>query len=402
MDGILIIPDEPLIASADATGPMPDDSLPSPRRKKKRSTQDADSGGPHEESAPLSEDVARNDRRPGSGPEAGSGGDGEPTTDNRELTTDAIEIIPMRVVEAILFAADSPLPPNKIAAILGVGDARDVRKHIAALNELYAAAGNAFRIEEIAGGFRMMTLPAYNRWLTKLLRARQETKLTGASMETLAIVAYKQPCTRADIEAVRGVAAGDMLNRLREMNLIKIVGRAEDLGRPLLYGTTKRFLEVFGLAGLEDLPQVDALRGGAQPSETLGAGESIASGEALGAVERSGPMESGGPMETLDVGEGVADARGEIGASAELKISDADVDVRDFDMHEGGVAGSASAEALPTETPHETLPVEQLPMEASADLTPQQGHAGEHPPPKAMVTPRKSRARKPKDEPPAQ
>ena len=82
-------------------------------------------------------------------------------------------------------------------------------------------------------------------------------------MESLAVVAYKQPCTRADVEAVRGVAAGEMLNRLREMNLVKIVGRAEDLGRPMLYGTTKRFLEVFGLASLEDLPQVEALSGGA-------------------------------------------------------------------------------------------------------------------------------------------
>jgi segregation and condensation protein B len=151
-----------------------------------------------------------------------------------------------------------------------VGDGRDVRRHIKSLNARYQEQGSSFRIEEIAGGFRMMTLPAYNRWLVKLLRVRQETKLSAAAMETLAIVAYKQPCTRADIEAIRGVAAGDVLNRLREMNLVKIVGRAEDLGRPMLYGTTKRFLEVFGLPGLEDLPQVEALRSGATagPSQT--------------------------------------------------------------------------------------------------------------------------------------
>jgi segregation and condensation protein B len=110
----------------------------------------------------------------------------------------------------------------------------------------------------------MLTLPAYHTWLAKLLRARQDSKLSGAALETLAIVAYKQPCTRADVEAIRGVAAGDMLNRLREMNLVKIVGRGEDLGRPLLYGTTKRFLEVFGLPSLEDLPQVAALSSGAK------------------------------------------------------------------------------------------------------------------------------------------
>jgi len=340
MDGVLTIPDEPTIATIDLAGAMPDDDMPS---------RESHEGAAHD-----------------GGPD-----DAGPTADAKQPTTDGpTEITPMRVVEAILFAADSPLPPNKIASILGVGDARDVRKHIAGLNELYEVAGNAFRIEEIAGGFRMMTIPAFNRWLTKLLRARQETKLTGASLETLAIVAYKQPCTRADIEAVRGVAAGDILNRLREMNLVKIVGRAEDLGRPLLYGTTKRFLEVFGLAGLEDLPQVDALRGGAQPSA-------------------SPPQESGETGESGPAVEGGLPA----------------ISTSDFDMHEGGVPGSASAEALPadtsTETPPETNLKIQLPLEASADLAPPQGHAPEHPPPKAVVTPRKGRTRKPKDEPPA-
>lgn len=175
----------------------------------------------------------------------------------------APEIQPRQVVEAILFATDSPLPAAKIAKILGVGDAREVRGHIAALNQQYAEMGLSFRINEIAGGFQMLTLPAFNAWLSKLLRTRDETRLTAAALETLAIVAYKQPVTRADVESIRGVAAGDVLNRLREMNLVKIVGRAEDLGRPMLYGTTKQFLEVFGLASLEELPQVEALRGGA-------------------------------------------------------------------------------------------------------------------------------------------
>lgn len=187
----------------------------------------------------------------------------------------ATEIVPRHVVEAILFAADSPMPAAKISSVLGVGDARDVRKHIEALNESYATNGNSFRIEQIAGGYQMMTLPAYNTWLAKLLRTRQETKLSPAAMETLAIVAYKQPCTRAEVEAVRGVAVGDVINRLREMNLVKIVGRAEDLGRPMLYGTTKRFLEVFGLPSLNDLPRVEALSsGGREPAPKIEAQES--------------------------------------------------------------------------------------------------------------------------------
>lgn len=213
----------------------------------------------------------------------------DPTADTRadELDThDAADersqpsIEPIRVVESVLFASDSPLPAAKIANIVGVGDARDMKKHIASLNEQYAAHGLSFRIEEIAGGYQMLTLPEYNTWLTKLLRAREETKLSQAAMETLAIVAYKQPATRADIEAIRGVAAGDMLNRLREINLVKIVGRAEDLGRPLLYGTTKHFLEVFGLGTLEDLPQVEVLKSAAASISNAGVSAKQAESEA--------------------------------------------------------------------------------------------------------------------------
>ncbi|MCH9021884.1 MAG: SMC-Scp complex subunit ScpB [Planctomycetes bacterium] len=101
-----------------------------------------------------------------------------------------------------------------------------------------------------------------NQRLSKLFQARRETRLSQAALETLAIVAYKQPILRADIEAIRGVAAGEVLNRLRELNLVKIVGRAEEIGRPLLYGTTKKFLDVFGLGSLDDLPQDQEL---AQP-----------------------------------------------------------------------------------------------------------------------------------------
>jgi segregation and condensation protein B len=218
------------------------------------------------------------------------------------------EILPHRVVEAILFSSDSPLPPQKIAQVMGVGTARDVRKHIETLNREYAERSLAFRVEEIAGGFQMLTLPVYNAWLTKLLRTRQETKLSQAALETLAIVAYKQPCTRADIEAIRGVAAGDLLQRLREMNLVKIVGRAEDLGRPLLYGTSKRFLEVFGLPSLEDLPQVEALAGGipatapriAEQSPSAAEEEPPAAAASPGDIEGAEESAAGGMAVALD------------------------------------------------------------------------------------------------------
>lgn len=222
--------------------------------------------------------------------------DGAPdATAPAEADSIAAEITPRQIVEAILFSTDSPLPPAKIAQVLGVGDARDVRKHIKALNELYEQIGLSFRIEEIAGGFQMMTLPAFNTWLSRLLRARQDNRLSSAAMETLAIVAYKQPVQRAEIESIRGVAAGDLLNRLREMNLVKIVGRAEDLGRPLLYGTTKRFLEVFGLANLEDLPKVEALREGLK-----GAGNTADMRAAVSPVEPPPSASDEAPAQSAD------------------------------------------------------------------------------------------------------
>ncbi len=228
---------------------------------------------------------------------------------------DATPIEPRRVVEAVLFAADSPIPAAKVASILGVGNAADVRKHVADLNEEYESRGQSFRIDEVAGGYQMLTLPVYNTWLAKLLRARQETKLSSAAMETLAVVAYKQPVTRAEIEAVRGVAAGEMLNRLREINLVKIVGRAEDLGRPLLYGTTKRFLEVFGLASLEDLPQVEALASGAKSTAAktttqAAAAESVVPEQSHGASsddEEPTDGDKSGPLLTLVEGDDESD-----------------------------------------------------------------------------------------------
>jgi segregation and condensation protein B len=163
------------------------------------------------------------------------------------------------VVEAVLFASDEPLREARLADIVGTR-AKQIRQHIKSLNEKYEANNNAFRIEQVAGGYQMLTLSPYNHWLKKLLRVRDESKLSPAALETLAIIAYKQPVIRADIEAVRGVAASEMIRSLMYKGLVKIVGRAEVLGRPMLYGTTKKFLEVFGLNSLKDLPKIEELK----------------------------------------------------------------------------------------------------------------------------------------------
>lgn len=163
------------------------------------------------------------------------------------------------VVEALLFAGEAPIPPSRIGAVAELTPA-NVRKSIARLNEKYQAMHCSFRVEEIAGGYQMLTLPEYHDVLRRLYDVKKEARLSQAALETLAIVAYRQPILRADIEAIRGVASGEMLRNLMERGLAKIVGRAEVIGRPMLYGTTRKFLEVFGLASLDDLPRVEELR----------------------------------------------------------------------------------------------------------------------------------------------
>jgi segregation and condensation protein B len=164
------------------------------------------------------------------------------------------------VIEAVLFASDEPLTEARLESVVELGSAKQVRECIENLNNKYRANNSAFRIEKIAGGYQMLTLSVYNSWLQKMLRARTDSKLSQAALETLAILAYKQPIIRADVEAIRGVASGEIIRSLMFKGLVKIVGRAEVLGRPLLYGTTKKFLEVFGLNTLKDLPKIEELK----------------------------------------------------------------------------------------------------------------------------------------------
>ncbi len=176
-------------------------------------------------------------------------------------TTQQPELVPTTesVLEAVLFAADEPLTDSKLANIVET-TAKQVRESIETLNAKYAAENHAFRIEQIAGGYQMLTLNTYNFWLKKMLRARSDNKLSPAAMETLAIIAYKQPIIRADVEAIRGVAVGEVIRSLMYKGLVKITGRAEILGHPMLYGTTKKFLEIFGLNSLKDLPKAEELK----------------------------------------------------------------------------------------------------------------------------------------------
>ncbi len=166
----------------------------------------------------------------------------------------------LATLEAVLFAADEPLPARRLAAAVGLADGTEARKLVRRLQELYDRDGTAFQVEELAGGFQLLTRPEFHPWLARLRRTSNELRLTSAARETLAIIAYRQPIMRADVEGIRGVQCSDVLRQLMEKGLIRIAGRHDSLGRPVLYGTTKKFLQAFGLRSLRDLPQAEQLK----------------------------------------------------------------------------------------------------------------------------------------------
>lgn len=159
-------------------------------------------------------------------------------------------------VEAVLFLARDPLPVRRIAKLARLADGTRARSLLKELQRLYESDTSPFRIESVAGGFQILTHPAFGPWLRRLLDSHSQHRLSAAAMETLAVVAYRQPVSRADIEAIRGVGCEEMIRQLLDRDLVAVAGRSEQLGRPHLYGTTRQFLRVFGLARLEDLPAV--------------------------------------------------------------------------------------------------------------------------------------------------
>ena len=169
-------------------------------------------------------------------------------------------------VEGVLFLAREPLTSRKVAQLAGLADATEARTLVRLLNQRYDQLGRAFRIEEVAGGFSILTRPQFAPWLRRLAYVPGETRLTQSAMETLAIVAYRQPVLRADIEVIRGMGCGEVLKQLMNKDLVRICGRSEELGRPYLYGTTRRFLQMFGLRSADRLPRADWINAVRSPS----------------------------------------------------------------------------------------------------------------------------------------
>lgn len=170
----------------------------------------------------------------------------------------------LHIVEALLFGSDEPLTLKQIVSIISSSEDSGLRmritedeilQHVRDLNAQYVQTGRAFRIIQVAGGYQFATMPEYADWLGKMVKEKAKRKLSQSALETLSVIAYKQPVTKPEIEAIRGVGADYVIGSLLERGLITIVGRAATPGRPLLYGTTQEFLKHFGINDLADLPK---------------------------------------------------------------------------------------------------------------------------------------------------
>jgi segregation and condensation protein B len=161
------------------------------------------------------------------------------------------------VVEAMLFISDKPVTVEQIKDVVGNLDAGQVRQVISELNTEYEQSNRGIRITEVAGGFRMITPPQLAPFLRKMYKQRRAERLSKPALETLAIIAYKQPLTRLEIETLRNVNVDGVMSSLVEKGLIRITGRKNAPGRPFVYGTTRQFLEYFGLKSLDELPKME-------------------------------------------------------------------------------------------------------------------------------------------------
>ncbi len=165
----------------------------------------------------------------------------------------------LQTVEALLFAAHEPLPPSTLAPNLNGSAVTTLDRIMIEINHRLTRGGHPMRVRKVAGGYQMHVLPEFGPAIEAALVKTKLQRLSRAGLETLAIIAYKQPCSTPEIERIRGVSCGGVLSTLLERDLVAIAGRSEGPGRPLLYGTTRKFLEYFGLNSLDDLPRVEEL-----------------------------------------------------------------------------------------------------------------------------------------------
>ncbi len=182
-----------------------------------------------------------------------------------------------KIIETLLFITDRPVKVSRLVDVIENTTAKQVREAISKLQDDYTVRGSAVQIMEIAGGYQMCTKPEYGRWVRRLYNEKMTTRLSNAALETLAIIAYKQPLTRAEMEAIRGVDVAGPLEKLLDRGLVRVVGRKDTIGHPMVYGTTDEFLRMFGLNKVSELPdlQVFAAKNIEEKQEDLPFGEPL-------------------------------------------------------------------------------------------------------------------------------
>ncbi len=236
----------------------------------------------------------------------------------------------IQIIEALLFASDSPITGKKLREIIPeIGTEKKIKKLISEIDEKYQKQNSPLKIVELAGGFQIVTREEFATWISQLFRARSRAKLTRKGLETLSIIAYKQPITKVEVEKIRGVNSDGVVRTLIERNLITVRGREKAPGNPLLYGTTNYFLEYFGLKSITDLPKLkevdELLKGDSKFLESL---DQVAldqmDPESLGISSMESPAESSN--ELLDEIERV---------ESESKSEESDADLSEADSTVG-------------------------------------------------------------------
>ncbi|MDE0806424.1 MAG: SMC-Scp complex subunit ScpB [Longimicrobiales bacterium] len=209
-----------------------------------------------------------------------------------------------QIVEAVLFSSDAPLRSEEIARADESLNEDVVEKCIKELTKMYLDSERAFEIKQIAGGYQILTLSVYAPYLERFDTVPKSSRLSMPALETLAIIAYRQPIGRIDIEYIRGVSSAGVIRTLQDRELVDVIGRGDGLGRPLLYGTTNKFLEHFGFSDLEDLPRTEDLPVILKGEDIPDSVESVISGE-LETKNNEGIMTTEKEIDDLTDGGGV-------------------------------------------------------------------------------------------------
>lgn len=236
------------------------------------------------------------------------------------------------ILEALLFVTTEPIPTAKFVSLLGAVTRQDVERTLAELSRDYEQEGRGLQLVEVAGGYRLVTKGEFAPWLKRLEKTKAPSKLSRSALESLAIIAYKQPIVRAEVEQIRGVETSGVIRTLLERKLVRIVGRKEEPGRPIMYSTTKFFLEHFGLRDLSQLPPLREFKElGEAEQAMLPIEESVAIGGAVEpsplAVQEEGGRTNGASDAHFETSNGApteipAETVGEAGAEEALVVAD--------------------------------------------------------------------------------